>query len=142
MKRFFYFLVGISVILLFQHNALGANAYKIAVVDVQKLQKNSVAFQKTRANLKKKFEALQHLIIEELGSDYEMVEAHGDQLPLTVDTKKKRVVINPQSALLPKPRSKRELASLIAIAFEIAMLAPQKERRRRFYKLLRQLLNL
>ena len=59
MKRFFYFLVGISVILLFQQNALGANAYKIAVVDVQKLQKNSVAFQKTRANLKKKFGALQ-----------------------------------------------------------------------------------
>ena len=59
MKGFFYFLVGISVILLFQHNALGANAYKIAVVDVQKLQKNSVAFQKTRANLKKTFEALQ-----------------------------------------------------------------------------------
>ena len=65
MKRFFYFLVGISVILLFQQNALGANAYKIAVVDVQKLQKNSVAFQKTRANLKKKFEALQQKLDEE-----------------------------------------------------------------------------
>ena len=65
MKRFFYLLVGIFIIFLFQHNALGANAYKIAVVDVQKLQKNSVAFQKTRTNLKKKFEVLQQKLDEE-----------------------------------------------------------------------------
>lgn len=65
MKRFFYVFVGIFIILFSQHNALGANGNKIAVVDVQKLQKNSAAFRSTRAVLKKKFDALQQKLDQE-----------------------------------------------------------------------------
>ena len=58
MKRFFQLTLGIFVILCFQHSALGADATKIAVVDIQQLQRKSRTFQKERALLKKKFDAM------------------------------------------------------------------------------------
>ncbi len=75
MKRFLFLFVGIFIIFFFQHNALGANGSKIAVVDVQKLQKKSVAFRKTRSVLKKKFEALQQKLDQEKKA---LVQLEGD----------------------------------------------------------------
>ena len=86
--------------------------------------------------------ALRHLLSQELGGNYQLVETEETQLPLEVDTKYRRVLINTQSTLWPRARNKRELAQLVAIAFEISMLVPESERRERFYKLLSQLLNL
>ena len=65
MKYFFPSILGIMLILALQCNSLGAEHGKIAVVDIQQFQKNSLAFQKTRQVLKKKFETLQKKLDEE-----------------------------------------------------------------------------
>ena len=46
-------------IVLFQSNILAAGEVKFAVIDIQKFQESSKAFQKVRAELKAKFDALQ-----------------------------------------------------------------------------------
>ena len=58
MKKLFPLIAAIFIILCFQHTAL-AKDIKIAVVDIQKLQSQSKAFQKQRAKLKNKFDAMQ-----------------------------------------------------------------------------------
>ena len=87
-------------------------------------------------------ESLQHLLHQELEEDYELAESEKIQFPLAVDTEQRKVLINPRSTLWPRARNKRELAQLVAIAFEVSMLAPASERRERFYTLLSQLLGL
>ena len=57
-------------------------------------------------------------------------------LPLTIDTDAEMIFENDQSAFLPKSKSKRDLIQHIAHAFEISMLAPEEERREKFYELL------
>jgi len=47
------------IIFFFQHSALGADSFKIGVVDIQKLQNASAFFQKTSSILKKKFDTMQ-----------------------------------------------------------------------------------
>jgi outer membrane protein len=59
MKKLFQLSLGIFIILCLQYTALGENAFKIAVVDIQRLQNQSAAFQKQRAKLKNKFDAMQ-----------------------------------------------------------------------------------
>ncbi len=59
MKHFFYLLVGIIFIFIFQHNAFSSDRCNIAVIDMQKLQERSETFQKIRKALRQKFEALQ-----------------------------------------------------------------------------------
>ncbi len=86
--------------------------------------------------------ALRRLLEQELGSKYEIVITEDNQLPLIIDTKRDKILINNQSILWPRSKNNRELAQRAAFAFEISMLAPEPERRTRFYKLLSQLLDL
>jgi outer membrane protein len=65
MKYFFPIILGIILIIALPCHLLGAELGKIAVVDIQQFQKNSLAFQKTRQVLKKKFEALQKKLDDE-----------------------------------------------------------------------------
>ena len=90
----------------------------------------------------KRQEALKHLLEQELGSKYELEITEDNLLPLMIDTKQGKILINNQSIWWPQSRSNRELAQRAAFAFEISMLAPEPERRARFYKLLSQLLDL
>lgn len=86
--------------------------------------------------------ALEELLAEELGDDYELAEIKEKGQPLVIDTNERKVLISTESPLWPKARSKRELARLAAVAFEASMLVPESERRERFYKLLSRVLNL
>jgi hypothetical protein len=70
------------------------------------------------------------------------VETSEGDIPLVIDTRKKKVLINSRSPLWPRSQSKRDLAQLVAMAFEISMLSPERQQRDRFYKLLSKLLNL
>jgi outer membrane protein len=65
MKHFFRLILGVIIVLGFQNNALAASSLKIGVVDIQKLQQQSKAFQKARAKLRTKFEAMQKKLDEE-----------------------------------------------------------------------------
>jgi outer membrane protein len=47
------------------HTALGENPFKVAVVDIQRLQNQSAAFQEQRAKLKKQFDAMQKKLKDE-----------------------------------------------------------------------------
>jgi outer membrane protein len=64
MKSSVSLFVGIFVLSLFPLNAMGAEI-KVGVVDIQEFQKKSRAFQKTRMELKKKFDALQQKLDQE-----------------------------------------------------------------------------
>lgn len=64
MKRFICLIVGVVLMLAFQQHALGASTAKFGVVDIEKFQEESKAFQKIRAGLKEKFESLQKQLDE------------------------------------------------------------------------------
>jgi outer membrane protein len=64
MKQLFSLTVAIFIILCFQHTALAENT-KIGVVDIQRLQSRSKAFQKQRAKLKNKFDVMQKKLKDE-----------------------------------------------------------------------------
>jgi hypothetical protein len=97
---------------------------------------------KHQSERKRKQGALKDLLAQELKGNYELLETDNGELPLVIDTRKKRVLINHRSALWPRSQSKRELAQLVAMAFEISMLSPERQQRDRFYELLSKLLNL
>ena len=65
MKHFFRLILCMFVLFFFQFPVLGADATKIGVVDIQKFQQNSRAFQKSRGVLKQKFDAMQRKLDEE-----------------------------------------------------------------------------
>ena len=79
------------------------------------------------------FESLIH---QELGNDYTLISSNQQGFPLTIDTDHNLIVVNNQSELLSTTKVKRELVKYIAHAFEISMLAPENERREKFYQLL------
>ena len=79
---------------------------------------------------------LEYLIRQELGADYVLVQDDEQQFPLTIDTDQNLVTVNNQSESLPNSKGKRELVQFIAHAFEISMLAPEVERREKFYQML------
>lgn len=92
-----------------------------------------------------KEETLKELLGEELGEGYELVETEGSFLedrPLVVDTEHKKVLVNSRSSLYPRARARRDLAQLVAVAFEVSLMAPETDRRKRFYSLLTRLLNI
>lgn len=97
---------------------------------------------KRQSEQRRKLLALKHLLAQELEGKYELVEVDEADVPLIIDTRKKRLLINHRSTLWPRSQSKRELAELIAVAFEISMLSPEGQQRDRFYTLLAKLLNL
>ena len=92
-----------------------------------------------------KEDTLRELLSEELGEGYELVEIEDtlpEDRPLLVDSEGKRILVNTRSSLYPRARARRDLAQLVAVAFEVSLLAPEKERRKRFYGLLTRLLNI
>ena len=64
MKSLVSLFLGIFTISLLSLNALGAD-FKVGVVDIQEFQQKSRAFQETRMELKKKFDALQQKLDQE-----------------------------------------------------------------------------
>jgi outer membrane protein len=65
MKQLFQLGLGIFIILCFQYTALGQSTLKVGVVDIQRLQNQSKAFQKQRAKLKNKFDIMQKKLKDE-----------------------------------------------------------------------------
>jgi outer membrane protein len=59
MKRLFVLVLGMGLVLCFQGNVFSADKYKIGVVDMQRFQEKSIAFQKVRERLRGKYESLQ-----------------------------------------------------------------------------------
>lgn len=90
----------------------------------------------------RKKEMLKSLIREELGDKYVSVAKAEQHFPLIIDTYKDTLFENNQSTLLPNLKSKTKMVQAIAHAFEISMLAPEDERRERFYQLLSKLVKL
>jgi outer membrane protein len=65
MKKLFQLALGLFIVFCLQYTALGQNTLNIAVVDIQRLQNQSAAFQKQRAKLKSKFDAMQKKLRDE-----------------------------------------------------------------------------
>ena len=65
MKKFYGLFVCIIFVLFFMSNAYCADAVRIGVIDVMKLQEKSKAFQKVRKDLKEKFVALEKKLEKE-----------------------------------------------------------------------------
>ncbi len=59
MRKKFIILIGCAAILFFCMQSAWADAVKVGVLNMKTLQQNSLAFQKVRDGLKKKFDALQ-----------------------------------------------------------------------------------
>jgi hypothetical protein len=91
---------------------------------------------------RRRLSALQQLVSNELQDKYRILESGEIHSPIVIDDKQKKILVNEEDSLWPKPRSKRELAKLIAIAFELSLLAPSAKRREKFYRLLSQILDL
>ena len=89
----------------------------------------------------KKQTTLESLIRHELGDNYTLTSNDEQRFPLAIDTDQDNVLVNDQSELLPNSKPKRELIQYIAHAFEISMLAPEEERREKFYQLLLEFAN-
>lgn len=88
MKKLFILTAGIFMILCFQYTALGANTSKIAVVDIQRLQNQSKAFQKARSKLKTKFDGMQQKLKEEEKAIRKLEEDFNKQsMMLSLDAK-------------------------------------------------------
>lgn len=88
MKRLFILTAGIFIMLCLQCTALGASASKIAVVDMERLQKQSKAFQKERAKLKKKFDNMQKKLQDEQQTIRKLEEDYNKQsMMLSLDAK-------------------------------------------------------
>ncbi len=83
------------VLFLFQSGALAAGAPKIGVVDVQRLQKESTAFRKLAADLKRKIQDMQLKLDKERGALREFEEEFKKQsmmLSLDAQGDKKRTL--------------------------------------------------
>ncbi len=95
MKKLFQLTLGIFIILCLQHTALGQKPFKVAVVDIQRLQNQSAVFQKQRAKLKNKFDLMQKKLKDEEQAIRKLEEDFNKQsMMLSLDAKedKKREV--------------------------------------------------
>jgi outer membrane protein len=88
MKKLFQLSLGIFIILCFQYTALGQSTFKVGVVDIQRLQNQSNAFQKQRAKLKSKFDTMQKKLKEEEATIRKLEEDFNKQsMMLSLDAK-------------------------------------------------------
>ena len=65
MKRLFKLVLAIFFVFCFQQDVLGADSFKIGMVDIEKFQSESISFQKIRGELKKRFDELQERLSKE-----------------------------------------------------------------------------
>jgi outer membrane protein len=65
MKKVFFLILGLSMVLFFQSSQAASQPAKVGVMDLDKFQKTSKAFQTTAAAMKKKFEELQKKLDDE-----------------------------------------------------------------------------
>ena len=65
MKRLFKLVFAIFFVFCFQQDVLGADSFKIGMVDIEKFQSESISFQKIRGELKKRFDELQERLSKE-----------------------------------------------------------------------------
>lgn len=72
-------------------------------------------------------------------NNYKLVRSDQIERPVEIDTEKRSIMINDQSPLLPKSKGKQNLIKQIMLAFELAMLAPEEQRKERFQYLLLEL---
>lgn len=114
---------------------------------IHNVLENKVFPEAARAQRKRSQEKLEHierekeatltsLINSELGDNYGRIFTDTEIFPLKIDSSEKIIVENNHSIFLPKFKSKRKVTRLIAYAFEIAMQAPEEERKEKFYQLL------
>ncbi len=93
MKNFFPFVFVIMIVLGFQHSAQAQNALKIGVVDIQKIQEESLAFEKERNKLKQVLEVKQKELVAEENALRKLQEDYQKQsmmLSLEAQEEKKR----------------------------------------------------
>jgi outer membrane protein len=93
MKIFFRFVFVIMIVLVFQHSALAQDAFKIGVVDIEKIQEESLAFEKERNKLKQVLEAKQKELVGEDNALRKLQEDYQKQsmmLSLEAQEEKKR----------------------------------------------------
>ena len=88
MKKLFQLTLGLFIILCLQYTALGQNNFNVAVVDIQRLQNQSAAFQKQRAKLKTKFDTMQKKLKDEENAIRKLEEDFNKQsMMLSLDAK-------------------------------------------------------
>lgn len=85
---------------------------------------------------------LEGFLKNKLGGDFELLEMNQLEVPLSIDIDSKKIILDPQKKMWPRARAKKEFAELAMTAYEMSMLVPEKERRKRFYEILNDLLNL
>ena len=93
MKNFFRFIFMIMIVLGFQHSALAQDNVKIGVVDIQKIQEESLAFEKERNKLQQVLEAKQKELVDEQNALRKLEEDYQKQsmmLSLEAQEEKKR----------------------------------------------------
>lgn len=93
MKNFFRFVFVIVIILGFQHSALAQDALKIGVVDIQKIQEESIAFEKESSKLKQVLEVKEKELVDEANALRKLEEDYQKQsmmLSLEAQEEKKR----------------------------------------------------
>jgi len=88
MKKLFQLTLGLFTILCLQYPALGQTTFTVAVVDMQELQNHSATFQKQRAKLKSKFDAMQKKLKDEEDAIRKLEEDFNKQsMMLSLDAK-------------------------------------------------------
>jgi outer membrane protein len=93
MRGLIYVLLGLLTVVLLQPAPLAAQTVKVGVVDLQKFQKNSKAFQRASLTVKKKFEDMQQKLNDErnaLGKLDEDFKKQSMMLSLDAQEDKKR----------------------------------------------------
>jgi outer membrane protein len=93
MKNFLRFVFVIMIVLGIQHSALAQDAFKIGVVNIQKIQDESLAFEKERNKLKQVLEVKQKELVAEENALRQLQEDYEKQsmmLSLEAQEEKKR----------------------------------------------------
>ncbi len=93
MKNFFRFVFVIMIVLGFQQSAPAQDSFKIGVVDIQKIQEESLAFEKERNRLKQILEVKQKELVDEENALRKLQEDYQKQsmmLSLEAQEEKKR----------------------------------------------------
>jgi outer membrane protein len=91
MKNFFRFVIVSVIVLGFHHHALAQSPFKIGVVDIQKIQQESLAFEKERAKLQKELEGMQKRLTDEENALRKLQEDYQKQsMMLSLDAQEDR----------------------------------------------------